>query len=329
MLDDRSLSFAATDTWPDGRGGRLCNHIEQAQSHIVSRSRARKWIERLKVLIPAPSPSCDYDYVLVLRSEQHDRRYVAVSYCWRTSGKTTDSTLLSRVRILQGEIIRPARARPEVVRRAFRYAHSIGIGGVWIDQECIEQDDRVDKEDGIQSMDLVYRNAYRALGLLEGCNIDSEADVAMLCELMSNSYKQSGQFAQYVCIDSPLFQKLLKDPWFTRAWINQEYLCASNVVLILPWMIDIANCKWNAMKELSDDLAQNQKLSIINIFPLSDQIIPIPQISNLRLAPSRYLIEELKHLHRRISNTFFIICRPAKAKHIQNSGRLCLPVLSG
>lgn len=267
MQDDRDQTFASIDTYPDGTRGRLSNHIERSQSHIISRTKSRKWIERLKVLIPAATSSTadhtlDYDYKLIPQSELSDKRYIAISYCWRSSGRITDLELVRPVRILQNGVVREARARPEALRRAFRYALSIGVESIWIDQECIEQDDRVDKENGIQSMDLVYRRAYRALGLLEACNVEDEDDVKTLLEIQADSTGQNSSFDQYSRVDSPLLVKLINDPWFTRAWVNQEYLCAENIVLVVAWDIALASKKWEEFRLFSVEMGSKIKSTV-------------------------------------------------------------------
>jgi hypothetical protein len=65
--------------------------------------------------------------------------------------------------------LRKGRAPRNAVDRAMKYAAESCIRLIWIDQECLEQDNRTDKENGIQSMDLVYSRSLYPLGLLNSC----------------------------------------------------------------------------------------------------------------------------------------------------------------
>ena len=61
---------------------------------------------------------------------------------------------------------RPNRAPPEILSRAIAFAVEFQATSLlWIDQECIDQDNRVEKELAIQSMDQVYHRAMVSLGL--------------------------------------------------------------------------------------------------------------------------------------------------------------------
>ncbi|KAA8903665.1 heterokaryon incompatibility protein-domain-containing protein [Sphaerosporella brunnea] len=256
MEDDQRKTFLQIDTWPDGTRGRLCNHIERAQSVVTRRSNLRKWAQRLRVLQPAP-PGSAHEFELVQR--QPGRPYIAVSYRWQDTS-TFPPSLIAPVRLLEARtnVVRESRARPDVIRRAFRYALSVGIDYVWIDQECIEQDDPVDKENGIQSMDLVYRGAYRTVALL-GQYINDESDVVVLFNLMKDLQaafyhlqKNSGNWPvktlKGTALTSNLLTAVFMDLWFTRSWTHQEFICASNIVLAVCWDQTVAHQHWSFLQ---------------------------------------------------------------------------------
>ncbi|KAF2033145.1 hypothetical protein EK21DRAFT_109282 [Setomelanomma holmii] len=50
--------------------------------------------------------------------------------------------------------------------RVILLAQSFGINRIWVDRECIYQEEAHDKELGVQVMDLVYETATKAVGLL-------------------------------------------------------------------------------------------------------------------------------------------------------------------
>jgi hypothetical protein len=119
--------------------------------------------------------------------------HVAVSYCWSRGAKGRESS--QSVRPLEVTVKRPlkkqrldqtplgniekapydimtsngmrkGRVPRDIMDRALRYAANKGLSFIWIDQECIEQDNPVEKELAIQSMHLVYRRSEYPLGLL-------------------------------------------------------------------------------------------------------------------------------------------------------------------
>jgi Heterokaryon incompatibility protein (HET) len=53
------------------------------------------------------------------------------------------------------------------LHRAIAYAIAYKVPFIWIDQECIEQNDCLDKELGIHSMDIVYRRSDHPLGITD------------------------------------------------------------------------------------------------------------------------------------------------------------------
>lgn len=110
-----------------------------------------------------------------------------------------------------------------------KYADSVGTRLIWIDQECIDQDNRADKEHGIQSMDLVYFNARRAVGLLDGY-IHTQAQMDALAWVMQYNrfYGDSGPEA----VDEVL-ELISKERWLTRAWVYQEIIAAQKRMMLL------------------------------------------------------------------------------------------------
>lgn len=63
--------------------------------------------------------------------------------------------------------------RDAVLDGVIKYAVCHGIHLIWIDQECINQDDFREKETALLSMDLVYRSSNYPLGLLLSVPIKS------------------------------------------------------------------------------------------------------------------------------------------------------------
>ena len=77
--------------------------------------------------------------------------YLVISYRRQEKDPSQPKYHVSRKR---GD--RENNAPKKVLDRAIAFAAFHNIHLIWIDQECIGQDDRTDKECGIQSMDLIY-----------------------------------------------------------------------------------------------------------------------------------------------------------------------------
>jgi hypothetical protein len=165
--------------------------------------------------------------------------YIAISYCWQQPGDNMPVEKPYDIMTKRGR--RKGRAPRNVVNRAIKYASRYGIRLIWIDQECIEQDNREDKENGIQSMDLVYSRSMYPVGLLnsflkEQSQIDALAHIVARGEAYFNeevhpSYEEAS--ASEVIQKLEALEILAEDKWFTRTWIFQEATLAGERMVFL------------------------------------------------------------------------------------------------
>lgn len=191
--------------------------------------------------------------------------HVAVSYCWSRGAKgressqsvrllrplkkqRLDQTPLGNVEkapydIMTSNGMRKGRVPRDVMDRALRYAANKGLSFIWIDQECIEQDNPVEKELAIQSMHLVYRRSEYPLGLLTA-RLLHQQHIEALKFAVRYSYEElvlhdadpetpeSRLMPNLTAIESFIrsFAEVLKimarDRWLTRGWIMQEMVLA-------------------------------------------------------------------------------------------------------
>ncbi|KAK7537333.1 uncharacterized protein J3D65DRAFT_377243 [Phyllosticta citribraziliensis] len=215
--------------------------------------------------------------------------YVAVSYPWKpavatalcdtATGRTTASTNCDSARAGGWKIqtlgnpraLERSKVRDGVLSRAVAYAESHGTELVWIDRECVPQDEEERPhlhETAMQSMDLVYRWAKHPLALIfEG--VWSQDEVDLLEKLLRGQIVEVSSFdGDYTAppsdgekkgddeevdplTDYPRFHadtdqslitqvlllltRLTSDPWFSRAWIFQENYCAgAKMRLLIP-----------------------------------------------------------------------------------------------
>ena len=233
----------------------LREQIVRLSKHGYHRSRARGWVSKMRFLIinqpsgvertssqlesglsevPAHLPSLSRQDAtshsntlqLARRSALKDASaYVAVSYCWNRAHSEcspTDSDKSLQV-ICEDLSRRPTNAPSDVLHRSVAYAKAQNINAIWIDQECINQSDPVEKEMAIQEMDMVYEESKDPIAVLEfSFQTQTELDVfASICDHVLYTFDPS----QIEVLESVLLD-LTEETWFERAWTLQESVSA-------------------------------------------------------------------------------------------------------
>jgi len=161
--------------------------------------------ESLRITPPGWCPDCSH--------------YVAVSWCWQfgDAAQGAVSSTVDKYRMDIGGISRDCKAPAYILSRAIAFAASKSQCFIWIDKECIDQDDRNDQEVGIQSMDLVYQRSAYPLGLLQSY-FDRQAHLDVLDALIQGQPIKADQMLDLLNVLTIIEQ----DKWFSRAWILQE-----------------------------------------------------------------------------------------------------------
>ena len=136
--------------------------------------------------------------------------YVAVSWCWKTTGSSFEHYMV-------GNVNRKSKTPSVIMSRAIAFAANKNQSFIWIDKECIDQDNRDDKEAGIQSMDLVYQRSRWPVGLLNSF-FDKQYHLDIWDCLMGREGIATERMGHLL----EVLQILAGDKWFTRAWILQE-----------------------------------------------------------------------------------------------------------
>jgi hypothetical protein len=158
--------------------------------------------------------------------------FVAVSYCWQSTvhAGQDDETSPWLIRHSENDS-RAIRAPRRVLRRAIAYARAVDIALIWIDQECIEQNDPIAKELAIHSMDLVYQRADYPIGLLDSY-ITSQGELDAFDLAMNGHGHQKHQIEDLAHV----VEMLANDMWFTRGWTLQESTSTGlRLVLLLQY----------------------------------------------------------------------------------------------
>jgi hypothetical protein len=172
--------------------------------------------------------------------------YVAVSYCWQQPRNLPeDETLAPRYTVLDGNQERRSRTPPNVIRRAIDFAMFKGYRLIWIDQECIDQDDDQDKSLHIQAMHLIYREACDVVAVIHSV-LSNQVQVDILEYGSYSRIKGIYAFGHLESSESRreirrnlftqtihLAESLASDPSYTRGWTYQEALLATRAVYLL------------------------------------------------------------------------------------------------
>lgn len=172
--------------------------------------------------------------------------FVAVSYCWTSQGDSVSQPEEEPYLVREENgTIRPIRAQRATIDRVVSFAKENGFRMIWIDQECIEQDNPSEKELAIQAMDCVYLRAQISIGLFHAKLQQRHLDCLLLVYEhrfgRTTTQKRRGWRTLQGCRtynrktmwDS--VSMIAKDRWNTRAWILQEAFASSgNMVLLLP-----------------------------------------------------------------------------------------------
>ncbi|KAI0107137.1 heterokaryon incompatibility protein-domain-containing protein [Nemania sp. FL0031] len=136
--------------------------------------------------------------------------------------------------------------RDSVFERVRKYMVHFDLRYLWIDKECVVQEDGEEKETAIQAMDLVYYRSKHPIGLLYQ-PILSIADLQLLAGLMTEKFvtKSGSQFKLSPGLPFESVRKILElldaivsDIWWTRAWTYQEnYRGSTRMRLLIPHCI--------------------------------------------------------------------------------------------
>ena len=185
-----------------------------------------------------------------------EKRYIAVSYCWESftslnwSVNGRSSQLSPTVLVKQrGQDPRNPRCPSRVLLRAIAFGISYGVSLIWIDQECVDQEDPTDVQNHLQCNHVIFNQAEFKIGLLNFQLSKTQVNSLLSLEVLhalgnpefTGFWKDSlGGFGprgilREVQSTTRLLRSISRDRWFTRAWIFQERYSANiDMYLLLP-----------------------------------------------------------------------------------------------
>ncbi|KAI8961838.1 heterokaryon incompatibility protein-domain-containing protein [Daldinia sp. FL1419] len=181
--------------------------------------------------------------------------YIAVSYTWQASkeeeaeedaSKATAECYFVEPR-KAGKPALASKVRPTVWKRVLKYAEYVGCKNIWIDNECIDQEDEAEKEAAMQSMHLVYSLSKWPIALLTR-RIKTTEELELLANLMCDEVDPEDEPA---VLD--LLNDITSDLWWTRAWTFQEdYRASTRMMLLIPHHRGLEGRKRSTLRGPSD-----------------------------------------------------------------------------
>lgn len=242
---------------------KVLKDIARAQKYSFAAQDPELWRDRIRFVVQASPGQKDYTLEVIepyINGNDSHEPFLAVSYCWASLDTYLGEEVLIKApkKSGSGSTIRPTRARPDFILRCLEYARSKGIQRIWIDQECIHQDDDEDKRLLVGTMHRIYRQATLTLAVL-GNHIVSVEDVEAVKYLKAKGAPTREPDTQPTTKPSAfehsriLCRRILEDKWFTRAWTTQEAFSArwdsDNLVYLVGWErnFDRAGSQWQEM----------------------------------------------------------------------------------
>jgi Heterokaryon incompatibility protein (HET) len=238
-LGDISLNLNAL--YPDsgpGPGGllRLLLKIGEIQDGAVQRVEAQSQASQRLRLISSYTYNDPNSPTRLFISGPDDHpgetNYLAVSYCWDSFGSEHEIELPQHFLMVTTKGTRKPRCPRSVLSRAVRYAQSKGIPYIWIDQECIEQDDSTDKEYYIRCMHEIFSQSRHTIGLLTTIFTSQNwlADLYLLSQPNTPIVIKPTAIRRM----ARHLRSISRDRWFSRTWTLQEKKSAQHMKLLIP-----------------------------------------------------------------------------------------------
>lgn len=150
--------------------------------------------------------------------------------------------------------------RDSVWRRAAAYMLHERIKYLWIDAECINQDNKKEKEKAMSEMDWLYHCGTHPFGMLTR-PVESEDELHLLAQILQgelpcqSAHKREFPLKKGIATPSArdairLLDEITSDIWWKRAWIYQEnYHGGARMHLLMPH-----TSKLNSLKAKYGDL---------------------------------------------------------------------------
>jgi len=210
MQDDRALTFRQIH----GNKESLLSAVEDVERIALVESYELGPL-CLRFLEPHPQSQSEFDYVLtpareIRIADSNSYDYITVSYVWNHP-QPIERIKIPIYRVWDGtDLEQPPRLLkcPGIVfHRAVQFTKEEKLERIWIDQECIDQNDSNDVEKHLQDMHRIYRF--------------SRITVAVLSTVSNRWMHLPSRFDSVETLSQTageMLQAMVDDTWFTRSW---------------------------------------------------------------------------------------------------------------
>ena len=165
------------------------------------------------------------------RSNDRDRRYLALSHCWGLTMPPTATTTLSTIAERLKAI--PLTDLSRTFADFISIARRMRVQYVWIDSLCIIQDSKEDWEKEAAQMASVYSNAYCTIAASSsadgngGCHVDPDSEpygpvTLSFSETDENGNSTVQKVRVFSTFGKATISILQQDPLSSRGWTFQE-----------------------------------------------------------------------------------------------------------
>ncbi|KAH7071787.1 heterokaryon incompatibility protein-domain-containing protein [Paraphoma chrysanthemicola] len=242
---------------PHNNFGKMARTEQRSPEHHVSHLRDSPWAHpnlfynfgkldppssfRLLHIIRRPddadvgNASCDYE--LIQTTFDQAQPYETLSYVWGTNERSETVTLRD------GKLLRITKPLKEALAFVLQQCATAYL---WIDQICIDQDDRVERGDQVKIMGRIYSSCSRVLvwlgqmiydlppkddpGQISQREVVSVHKTSATMQLFRRLRKVAGSG------DTPtrsFCHEIMQSPWFQRAWIFQEIVLPPSALFVM------------------------------------------------------------------------------------------------
>lgn len=204
--------------------------MEEIQATGVKRREASVFVRQLKCLQLVDSGDAIKFKEACINVLDQDAMCAIISYPWKRPRYERKEAGSCFIKDDAGRS-RRSKVRYSVCRRAAAYMRYEKVEYLWIDAECIAQEDSEEKQRAIDEMDWLYHHGTHPFGMLTR-TVKEKFELYLLAQILQGDMliqsKYSGEvllkegITAKVCAAIRLLDKITSDIWWTRAWIYQE-----------------------------------------------------------------------------------------------------------
>jgi hypothetical protein len=165
---------------------------------------------------------------LINGEKSPERSYIALSYCWAENSQYTPALHYQHGQ--DGKITMPISG---LLFQAVIGERMMADEGLWIDQVCIDQTNKVEKNISIPAMAALYKHARVVLVALEDVEVDDteqkflrkfipEFENSGTILLERPHFREAPAYMEKYLVFRGFFNKICRSRWFTRAWCSHE-----------------------------------------------------------------------------------------------------------